>query len=96
MKRVPLLEAVSDVSGGNRKILQSDFLPEGPFAMLASLPEDLKAAIRAAFIAFPTADRAAFDQLSDGKDEGFTPMTLKDYQPVIDMLRFNAAQRTRL
>ncbi|WP_342107429.1 phosphate/phosphite/phosphonate ABC transporter substrate-binding protein [Methylobacterium sp. SI9] len=79
-----------------RVVFKSDLLPEGPFAMLASLPEDLKAAIRAAFIAFPTADRAAFDQLSDGKDEGFTPMTLKDYQPVIDMLRFNAAQRTRL
>ncbi|EKA61546.1 Restriction endonuclease S subunits-like protein [Janibacter hoylei PVAS-1] len=34
MKRVPLLEAVSDVSGGNRKILQSDFLPEGPLAVV--------------------------------------------------------------
>lgn len=34
MKRVPLLEAVSDVSGGNRKILQSDFLQEGPLAVV--------------------------------------------------------------
>ena len=78
-----------------RVVFKSDLMPEGPFAMLASLPEDLKAAIRTAFIAFPTADRAAFDQLSDGKDEGFTPMSLKDYQPVIDMLRFNEQQRKK-
>ena len=78
-----------------RAVFKSDLMPEGPFAMLASLPEDLKAAIRTAFIAFPTADKAAFDQLSDGKDEGFIPMTLKDYQPIIDMLRFNDQQRKK-
>ena len=78
-----------------RVVFKSDLMPEGPFAMLASLPADLKAAIRTAFIALPEADRAAFDQLSDGKDEGFTPMTLKDYEPIIDMLRFNDQQRKK-
>ena len=78
-----------------RVVFKSDFLPEGPFAVLASLPDDLKAKIRDAFIAFPTADKAAFDKLSDGKDQGLTPVTLKDYQPIIDMLRFNDEQRRK-
>ncbi|RZK89937.1 MAG: phosphonate ABC transporter substrate-binding protein, partial [Methylobacterium sp.] len=76
-----------------RVVFKSDFLPEGPFAMLASLPDDLKAKIRDALVALPTADKAAFDRLSDGKDLGLTPVTLKDYQPIIDMLKFNDDQR---
>lgn len=78
-----------------RVVFKSDFLPEGPFAMLASLPDDLKQRMRQAFVDLPKADKAAFDRLSDGKDQGLTPVTLKDYQPIIDMLRFNDDQRRR-
>ncbi|MGU3362507.1 phosphonate ABC transporter substrate-binding protein [Methylobacterium sp. M6A4_1b] len=78
-----------------RVVFKSDFLPEGPFAMLASLPDDLKAKIRDALVAMPKADRAAFDRLSDGKDQDFTPVTLKDYQPIIEMLKFNDDQRRK-
>lgn len=78
-----------------RVVFKSEFLPEGPFAVLASLPDDLKQRIRQAFIEFPTKDKAAFDKLSDGKDLGLTPVTLKDYQPIIDMLRHNDEQRKR-
>ncbi|KQQ44538.1 phosphonate ABC transporter substrate-binding protein [Methylobacterium sp. Leaf125] len=78
-----------------RVVFKSDFLPEGPFAMLASLPDALKAKIREALMAMPTADKAAFDRLSDGKDLGLTPVTLKDYQPIIDMLKFNDDQRRK-
>ena len=78
-----------------RVVFKSDFLPEGPFAMLASLPDALKAKIREALVAMPTADKAAFDRLSDGKDLGLTPVTLKDYQPIIDMLKFNDDQRRK-
>ncbi|MDP4021954.1 phosphonate ABC transporter substrate-binding protein [Methylobacterium sp. NEAU 140] len=78
-----------------RVVFKSEFLPEGPFAVLASLPDDLKAKIRAAFLALPKADKAAFDRLSDGKDLDLTPVTLKDYQPIIDMLRFNDDQRRK-
>ncbi|SFL11219.1 phosphonate ABC transporter substrate-binding protein [Methylobacterium pseudosasicola] len=78
-----------------RVVFKSDFLPEGPFAMLASLPEDLKAEIRRAFLDLPKADKAVFDRLSDGKDLGLTPVTLKDYQPVIDMLKANDEPRKR-
>ena len=78
-----------------RVVFKSEFLPEGPFAVLASLPDDLKAKIRDAFVALPKADKAAFDRLSDGKDQDLTPVTLKDYQPIIDMLRFNDEQRRK-
>ncbi|MGU3406165.1 phosphonate ABC transporter substrate-binding protein [Methylobacterium brachiatum] len=78
-----------------RVVFKSDFLPEGPYAVLASLPGDLKAKIRQAFLDVPTADKAAFDKLSDGKDLSLTPVTLKDYQPIIDMLKFNDEQRKK-
>ena len=78
-----------------RVVFKSDFLPEGPFAVLAGLPDDLKAKIRAAFLALPKADKAAFDRLSDGKDLDLTPVTLKDYQPIIEMLKFNDDQRRK-
>ncbi|KQP88614.1 MULTISPECIES: phosphonate ABC transporter substrate-binding protein [unclassified Methylobacterium] len=78
-----------------RVVFKSDFLPEGPFAMLSSLPDALKTTIRDALVALPTADKAAFDRLSDGKDQGLTPVTLKDYQPVIEMLKFNDDQRRK-
>ncbi len=78
-----------------RVVFKSDFLPEGPFAMLASLPDDLKAKIRQAFVDLPAEDKAAFDKLSDGKDQGLTAVTTEDYRPIIDMLRFNDEQRKR-
>ncbi|KMO12420.1 phosphonate ABC transporter substrate-binding protein [Methylobacterium platani] len=78
-----------------RVVFKSEFLPEGPFAVLASLPDDLKQTIRQAFIDLPTKDKAAFDKLSDGKDLDLTPVTLKDYQPIIEMLRHNDEQRKR-
>lgn len=78
-----------------RVVFKSDFLPEGPFAMLASLPDDLKAKIVKAFVDMPQDDKAAFDRLSDGKDQGFTPVTTEDYRPIIDMLKFNDEQRKR-
>ncbi|MFE1599994.1 phosphonate ABC transporter substrate-binding protein [Methylobacterium sp. ID0610] len=78
-----------------RVIFKSEFLPEGPFSVLSSLPDDLKAKIREAFVALPKKDKTAFDRLSDGKDLDFTAVTLKDYQPIIEMLRYNDEQRKR-
>ncbi|MCJ2027291.1 phosphonate ABC transporter substrate-binding protein [Methylobacterium sp. J-067] len=78
-----------------RVVFKSEFLPEGPFAMLDSLPAELKTKLRTAFEELPTKDKAAFDRLSDGKDKGLTPVTLKDYQPIIEMLKFNDEQRRK-
>ena len=78
-----------------RVVFKSEFLPEGPFAVLDSLPADLKSAIRQALLDMPKADKAAFDKLSDGKDQEFIPTSMKDYQPIIEMVRFNDEQRKR-
>jgi phosphonate transport system substrate-binding protein len=78
-----------------RVVFKSEFLPEGPFTVLSSLPDDLKQKIRQAFLDLPTKDKATFDKLSDGKDLGLNPVTLKDYQPIIEMLRHNDDQRKR-
>ena len=75
-----------------RILFKSDFLPYGPFTVLANMPLDLKAEIREAFIALPKDDKTAFDRLSDGRDTGFAAMKLTDYEPVIEMLRFNDHQ----
>lgn len=76
-----------------RIIFKSPLLPEGPYSVLGSLPDDLKAAIKQAFVDMPKKDKAAFDALSDGKDIEFAPTTPADYQPIIDMVKFNDAQR---
>jgi phosphonate transport system substrate-binding protein len=71
-----------------RIIYKSDLLPGSPFAYLTALPADLKAAINKAFVESPVKAKAAFDKLSDGKDIGFAPMTAKDYEPIVQMVRF--------
>ncbi len=78
-----------------RVVFKSDMLPGDPYAVLASLPDDLKAEIRQALLDLPKADRAAFDKLSDGKDLDLVPVTFKDYEPVIDMLKANDEQRKK-
>jgi phosphonate transport system substrate-binding protein len=78
-----------------RVVFRSDFLPEGPFAILESLPAELRQKIRAALVEVPKKDKAAFDKLSDGKDQELVPVTQKDFEPIIEMLRANDAQRRR-
>lgn len=71
-----------------RIVYKSELLPNSPFAYLASLPADLKAAIGKAFMESPTKAKAAFDKLSDGKDREFVPVKAKDYEPTIQMIRY--------
>lgn len=71
-----------------RIIYKSDLIPNSPFAYLASLPPDLKAAITKAFMESPTKAKAAFDKLSDGKDRGFTKVDAAAYEPVVELIRF--------
>jgi phosphonate transport system substrate-binding protein len=69
-------------------VFRSDLIAGSPNAYLAALPADMKAAIAKAFMDAPTADKAAFDKLSDGKDLGFKPVTHKDYLPVVELQDF--------
>ncbi|MBA8838696.1 phosphonate ABC transporter substrate-binding protein [Ochrobactrum sp. RH2CCR150] len=76
-----------------RIVFKSDFLPEGPFSVLNSLPDQLKADIKQAFLDMPKKDKAGFDALSDGKDQEFVATEAKEYEPIIEMLKFNDKAR---
>jgi len=78
-----------------RIVYKSDFLPEGPYAVLASLPADLKAKIATAFLEMPKKDKAAFSGLSDGKDIEFVATTPADFKPIVEMVKFNDEQRKK-
>ncbi len=69
-------------------VFRSEKIPGSPYAYLANLPADLKAAIRTAFMEAPKRDKAAFDRLSDGKSPGFAPAQHSDYQVTIELQKF--------
>jgi phosphonate transport system substrate-binding protein len=71
-----------------RIVYKSDLIPNSPFAYLADLPPDLKAAINKAFADAPTKAKAAFDKLSDGKDREFKAVDAKYYEPVVELIKF--------
>jgi phosphonate transport system substrate-binding protein len=71
-----------------RIILKSDMIINSPTAMLTSLPPDLKAAIRTAFLGAATNDKAAFDRLSDGKNQPWQPVDNAAYDDTIKLIVF--------
>ena len=71
-----------------RIIHKSAPILNGPYAYNSELPDDLKAAIAKAFADSPTKDKAAFDRLSDGQKKGFNPATTKDWDGMIDLIKF--------
>ncbi|PZN96234.1 MAG: phosphonate ABC transporter substrate-binding protein [Hyphomicrobiales bacterium] len=76
-------------------IFKSDKIPGSPYAVLTSLPTDLKAAIAKAFFEAPTKDKAVFDKLSDGKSPGFAAVKHTDYQVTIELQNFIDALRKK-
>jgi phosphonate transport system substrate-binding protein len=71
-----------------RIVLKSALIINSPTAMLTSLPADLKDAIKAAFLNAATADKAAFDRLSDGKNLPWQPIDNAAYDETIKMVAF--------
>lgn len=71
-----------------RILYKSDLIPNSPYAWLANLPPDLKAAILKAFLEAPIKAKAAFDKLSDGKDKEFIKVDAKYYEPVVELIKF--------
>jgi len=71
-----------------RIVLKTDLIINSPTAMLTSLPADLKAKIKAAFMNAATADKAAFDALSDGKNKPWEPIDNAAYDDTIKMVGF--------
>lgn len=78
-----------------RIIWKSPMLPGSPFAFLADMPEELKAAIIQAFVEAPRKDKAAFDALTDGKVENFGRVTKEDYVESVKMNLWLDEQRKR-
>jgi len=71
-----------------RIVLKSDLIINSPYACLANLPADLKGAIQTAFLNASTADKAAFDRLSDGKNKPWQTITTADYDETIKLIQF--------
>jgi phosphonate transport system substrate-binding protein len=71
-----------------RIVLKSDMIINSPTAMLSNLPDDLKAAIRSAFLEAATKDKPAFERLSDGKNLPWEPIDNAAYDKTIAMIRF--------
>ena len=71
-----------------RIIKTSPAILNGPYAWLSSLPDDLKAAIKAAFLAAPKKAKAEYDRLSDGQHPAFKEITTADYDDTVKLVRF--------
>jgi phosphonate transport system substrate-binding protein len=71
-----------------RIILKSTLIINSPTAYLDSLPEDLKGAIRAAWLNAAKDDKAAFDRLSDGKNRPWQPVDNAAYDDTIKLITF--------
>jgi phosphonate transport system substrate-binding protein len=71
-----------------RIIFKSDLIVNSPMAYLTGLPDSLKAAIRKSVFEFAAKDPAAFEKLYEGKQLPFVPVTHKDYEPVVELVKF--------
>ncbi len=71
-----------------KTVFRSELIAGSPYAYVATLPAELKAAIRRSFMEAPMNARLAFDRLSDGKDLGFHAVTHVDYQSAVDLQKF--------
>ncbi len=71
-----------------RIILKSSLIINSPTAYLDSLPDDLKTAIRTAFLDAEKNDKAAFDKLSDGKNRPWQTTDNAAYDETIKLITF--------
>jgi hypothetical protein len=71
-----------------RIILKSDTIRNGPLTVLSDMPTDAKEAIAKAFMTAHTADKAAFDKLSDGKNQPWKAGKTEEWKPVVELVQF--------
>jgi phosphonate transport system substrate-binding protein len=71
-----------------RIISKSDLIINTLYAYLSDLPEDMKAAIKKAFLEASAKDKDAFDKLSDGKNLPWQPVANEDYGATIELIKF--------
>jgi phosphonate transport system substrate-binding protein len=71
-----------------RIIVKSDLIINSPYAYLSDLPDDMKAAIKKAFLDAAQKDPEAFKKLSDGKNKPWEPVANDDYNKTIELIKF--------
>src|SRR5450631_1954883 len=71
-----------------RIIVKSDLIINSPYAYLGDLPDDMKQAIKKAFLDAAAKDVEAFNKLSDGKNRPWEPITTPDYDKTIELIKF--------
>jgi phosphonate transport system substrate-binding protein len=71
-----------------RIIVKSDLIINSPYAYLSDLPEDMKAAIKKAFLEMAENDSEGFKKLSDGKNLPWAPISNADYDKTIELIKF--------
>src|SRR3712207_407666 len=78
-----------------RIVFRSEQIVNSPFAYLASLPEELRAAIRAAVLEMPRRDPEGFRRIYEGKQGPWEPVDNAAYQPIVELNRFVDTLRRR-
>lgn len=78
-----------------RIVVKSDLIINSPYAYLSDLPDDMKAAIKKAFLDAAQKDPEAFKKLSDGKNKPWEPIANDDYNKTIDLIKFVDALRKK-
>ena len=71
-----------------RILVKSDLIINAPYAYLSDLPDDMKAAIKKAFLDAAAKDKDAFNKLSDGKNQPWQSISTEDYNKTIELIRF--------
>jgi phosphonate transport system substrate-binding protein len=69
-------------------IFKSDQIVNSPMTYLTDLPADLKVSIKKAVLEVAEKDKAAFDKIYEGKQKPFVSVTHKEYEPVVDLVKF--------
>lgn len=78
-----------------RMIFKSDAIVNAPFVYLAELPDDLKAAIRNAFMTVADKDKALYEKLYAANQPAWRPVTHKAYEPIVALNAFVDALRRK-
>jgi phosphonate transport system substrate-binding protein len=78
-------------AGWWRVIWTSPQLPSDPWAMPNWLPQQMREDVAKVVLDMPTKGKEAFAVLTSGLSTGFAPGAVADYQPIIDMVKYNAA-----
>ncbi len=71
-----------------RIIFTSDQIVNSPISYLSDMPDELKTAIRDVMLSFDKKDPAGFNKLTDGRGQIWAPTSAKDFEPVIELIKF--------